>query len=78
MYFLSLLFCELLWFIYVCVYVCMRAALCVCVQARYLLEEGAVPEQVDQVLEDFGMAMGPFKVSDLAGQSDSVRALGHC
>ncbi|MBK9608563.1 MAG: enoyl-CoA hydratase/isomerase family protein [Betaproteobacteria bacterium] len=32
-----------------------------------LLEEGALPEQVDRVLVDFGYAMGPFAASDLAG-----------
>jgi 3-hydroxyacyl-CoA dehydrogenase len=32
-----------------------------------LLEEGASPRQVDSALEDFGMAMGPFAVQDLAG-----------
>ncbi|XP_051787335.1 peroxisomal bifunctional enzyme isoform X3 [Erpetoichthys calabaricus] len=36
-------------------------------QAYFLLEEGAIPEQVDQVLEDFGFPMGIFKVSDLSG-----------
>ncbi|MBN3291120.1 ECHP enzyme, partial [Polypterus senegalus] len=36
-------------------------------QAYFLLEEGAVPEQVDQVLEDYGFPMGIFKVSDLSG-----------
>jgi 3-hydroxyacyl-CoA dehydrogenase len=36
-------------------------------EASYLLEEGAVPEQVDRVMTDFGFAMGPFAVSDLAG-----------
>ena len=36
-------------------------------QAMFLLEEGASPVQVDQALERFGMAMGPFRVSDLAG-----------
>jgi 3-hydroxyacyl-CoA dehydrogenase len=36
-------------------------------QALFLLEEGASPRQVDQALERFGMAMGPFRVSDLAG-----------
>jgi 3-hydroxyacyl-CoA dehydrogenase len=36
-------------------------------QAMFLLEEGASPAQVDQALERFGMAMGPFRVSDLAG-----------
>ena len=32
-----------------------------------LLEAGASPQQVDAALTDFGMAMGPFAVSDLAG-----------
>uniref|UniRef100_A0A3Q2QGA8 Enoyl-CoA, hydratase/3-hydroxyacyl CoA dehydrogenase n=1 Tax=Fundulus heteroclitus TaxID=8078 RepID=A0A3Q2QGA8_FUNHE len=36
-------------------------------QAYFLLEEGATPEQVDQVLEDFGFPMGVFKMSDLSG-----------
>jgi 3-hydroxyacyl-CoA dehydrogenase len=36
-------------------------------QAGFLLDEGASPQQVDQALQDFGMAMGPFAMSDLAG-----------
>ena len=36
-------------------------------QALFLLEEGASPGQVDRALEKFGMAMGPFRMSDLAG-----------
>jgi 3-hydroxyacyl-CoA dehydrogenase len=36
-------------------------------QAWFLLEEGALPGQVDRVLEAWGMAMGPFRMSDLAG-----------
>jgi 3-hydroxyacyl-CoA dehydrogenase len=36
-------------------------------EAAFLLEEGALPQQVDRVIEDFGFAMGPFRVSDLAG-----------
>ena len=36
-------------------------------QALLLIEEGALPAQVDAALEKFGMAMGPFRVSDLAG-----------
>src|SRR3546814_7545552 len=35
--------------------------------ANFLLEEGATPEQVDRALEEFGLAMGPFRMSDLAG-----------
>ncbi|MFM9882256.1 MAG: 3-hydroxyacyl-CoA dehydrogenase NAD-binding domain-containing protein [Burkholderiales bacterium] len=37
-------------------------------QAYFLVEEGALPQQVDQALEDWGMAMGPFRMMDLAGQ----------
>ena len=36
-------------------------------QAYFLLEEGASPAQVDGALEAFGMAMGPFRMGDLAG-----------
>jgi len=36
-------------------------------QAYALLQEGALPWQVDQALEAWGMAMGPFAVMDLAG-----------
>lgn len=36
-------------------------------QALFLLEEGALPQQVDQALEKFGFAMGVFRVGDLAG-----------
>ncbi|WP_373986838.1 3-hydroxyacyl-CoA dehydrogenase NAD-binding domain-containing protein [Duganella sp. BuS-21] len=36
-------------------------------QAGFLLEEGALPEQVDQAAEKFGFAMGPFRMGDLAG-----------
>jgi 3-hydroxyacyl-CoA dehydrogenase len=36
-------------------------------QAMFLLDEGALPQQVDQALEKWGMAMGPFRMSDLAG-----------
>ncbi|MGG7604958.1 3-hydroxyacyl-CoA dehydrogenase NAD-binding domain-containing protein [Massilia sp. BKSP1R2A-1] len=36
-------------------------------QAFFLLEEGALPEQVDAAIEKFGFAMGPFRMSDLAG-----------
>ena len=35
--------------------------------AEFMVEEGASPAQVDRALEEFGMAMGPFAVSDLAG-----------
>lgn len=36
-------------------------------QAGFLLEEGATPAQVDQAVERFGLAMGPFRMSDMAG-----------
>ncbi len=36
-------------------------------QAEFLLEEGSTPEQVDEAVEKFGFAMGPFRVSDLVG-----------
>jgi 3-hydroxyacyl-CoA dehydrogenase len=36
-------------------------------QADFLLEEGALPQQVDAALREFGMAMGPFQIGDLAG-----------
>ena len=35
--------------------------------AGFLLEEGATPAQVDKALEKWGMAMGPFRMGDLAG-----------
>ncbi|MAT04075.1 MAG: 3-hydroxyacyl-CoA dehydrogenase [Acidimicrobiaceae bacterium] len=37
------------------------------VEANRLILEGATPEQVDRVLYDFGLPMGPFAMSDLAG-----------
>ncbi|WP_370156279.1 3-hydroxyacyl-CoA dehydrogenase NAD-binding domain-containing protein [Ferrovibrio sp.] len=36
-------------------------------EANFLLEEGALPQQVDRALEEFGLAMGPFRMGDLAG-----------
>jgi 3-hydroxyacyl-CoA dehydrogenase len=36
-------------------------------QAGFLLDEGALPQQVDKALQDWGMAMGPFAMSDMAG-----------
>ena len=36
-------------------------------QAGFLLDEGCTPAQVDQAAEKFGWAMGPFRMSDLAG-----------
>ncbi|TPG43005.1 3-hydroxyacyl-CoA dehydrogenase [Sphingomonas koreensis] len=37
------------------------------IEAMKLLMEGATPEQIDTVHVDFGMPMGPFQMSDLAG-----------
>ncbi len=36
-------------------------------QCLALLAEGALPQQVDRALERWGFVMGPFRVSDLAG-----------
>jgi 3-hydroxyacyl-CoA dehydrogenase len=36
-------------------------------EAEFLVEEGASPQQVDKVIYDFGFAMGPFAMQDLAG-----------
>jgi 3-hydroxyacyl-CoA dehydrogenase len=36
-------------------------------EAQFLVEEGAAVEDVNQALYDFGMAMGPLAMSDLAG-----------
>ncbi|WP_066794712.1 3-hydroxyacyl-CoA dehydrogenase NAD-binding domain-containing protein [Sphingomonas soli] len=36
-------------------------------EAMKMLHEGATPEQVDKVHVEFGMPMGPFQMSDLAG-----------
>lgn len=36
-------------------------------QAQQLILEGALPQQIDKVLVDFGLPMGPFQMSDLAG-----------
>ncbi|GLU35637.1 3-hydroxyacyl-CoA dehydrogenase NAD-binding domain-containing protein [Trinickia caryophylli] len=40
-------------------------------QALYLVEEGASPAQIDAAIEHFGFAMGPFRMSDLAGNDIS-------
>jgi 3-hydroxyacyl-CoA dehydrogenase len=36
-------------------------------QAAFLLEEGCTPMDVDRAIEKFGFPMGPFRMSDLAG-----------
>jgi len=40
-------------------------------QANFLLDEGCLPAQVDSAVEKLGFAMGPFRVSDLAGNDIS-------
>ena len=35
--------------------------------AHQLLMAGALPQQVDNAMQEFGMAMGPFRMGDLAG-----------
>lgn len=36
-------------------------------QGDFLVEEGALPQDVDRVIEEYGFRMGPFRVSDMAG-----------
>ena len=36
-------------------------------QCEFMLEEGALPQEVDDALVRFGFAMGPFAVADLSG-----------
>jgi 3-hydroxyacyl-CoA dehydrogenase len=36
-------------------------------EAMYLVEEGAFPQDVDDALESWGMAIGPFRALDLVG-----------
>ncbi len=40
-------------------------------QATFMLDEGASPAQIDRAIERFGFAMGPFRMSDLAGNDVS-------
>jgi 3-hydroxyacyl-CoA dehydrogenase len=35
--------------------------------AEFMVEEGALPWQIDKVIYDFGFPMGPFQMNDLAG-----------
>jgi 3-hydroxyacyl-CoA dehydrogenase len=46
-------------------------------QAWWLVEEGASPEQVDRAIEEFGFAMGPFRVGDLVGHDVSQAIRQH-
>ncbi|NEI70096.1 3-hydroxyacyl-CoA dehydrogenase [Rhizobium lusitanum] len=36
-------------------------------EAEYMLEDGALPQEIDAALEAFGFPMGPFAVFDMAG-----------
>ncbi len=36
-------------------------------QCDYMLEDGAEPQEIDAAMREFGMAMGPFEMQDLAG-----------
>jgi 3-hydroxyacyl-CoA dehydrogenase len=42
-------------------------------EAHFLLEEGALPQQVDKALTNFGYAMGMFGVHDVAGNDVGYR-----
>jgi len=43
-------------------------------EAEFLVLSGAAPREIDAALEQFGFALGPFAVSDLAGLDIGVRA----
>ncbi|WP_460062495.1 3-hydroxyacyl-CoA dehydrogenase [Streptomyces sp. YKOK-I1] len=36
-------------------------------EADFLVEEGAFPSEVDRVLKEFGLAMGPYTMGDMSG-----------
>ncbi len=46
-------------------------------EAYLLLEEGAAVEQIDRVLVDFGMPVGPFAMQDIAGIDVGTRIRQH-
>ena len=43
-------------------------------QAQMMILEGALPAQVDKVIYDFGLAMGPFAMADMVGLDLGWRA----
>ena len=43
-------------------------------QAQMMILEGALPAQIDKVMFDFGLAMGPFAMSDMVGLDLGWRA----
>jgi 3-hydroxyacyl-CoA dehydrogenase len=45
-------------------------------ECMFMLEEGALPQQIDAALVDFGFAMGPLAVGDLAGLDIGWRNAG--
>lgn len=36
-------------------------------QCDYMIEDGAMPQEIDLAMRNFGMAMGPFEMQDMAG-----------
>ncbi len=36
-------------------------------QCEFMLEEGALPHEIDKAMEDWGLPMGPFRAFDLSG-----------
>ena len=42
-------------------------------QALFMLEEGVPAQDIDRALQEWGMAMGPFALSDLAGAGEYLR-----
>lgn len=46
-------------------------------EAVFCVEEGALPHEVDQVMEDFGIPLGPLKVADLSGLDIGWRIRQH-
>ena len=42
-------------------------------QCELMLEEGALPAQIDAAMEAFGFAMGPFAVADMSGLDIALR-----
>ena len=42
-------------------------------QCEFMLEEGALPADVDAAITSFGFAMGPFRVADMSGLDTVVK-----
>lgn len=43
-------------------------------ESLFLIEDGALPADVDRVLTEFGFAMGPFTMTDMAGHDLAVES----